>query len=175
MSSVNPPCKKRVYQHMQNRILATTALMAFTSMLAPAQSTTHTPPTPAQIVANQVARLTKLLDLTTTEQASATTIFTTEETALAAIRTSMHTARTALQADIKSGNTADITTQAATIGSLTTQEVEAQATASASFYAILTADQQSKYETLGPLGPGGPGGPGGRGPGGPGPGGFGSH
>ena len=172
MFSVNLPRKKCVYTRMQNRILATTALMAFTSMLAHAQTTTHTPPTPAQMVANQVARLTKLLDLTTSEQATATTIFTTEETALATVRTSMHTARTAMQADIKSGNTADIATQAAAIGSLTTQEVEAQATASAAFYAILTADQQSKYETLGPLGPGGPGG---RGPGGPGPGGFGSH
>ena len=56
-----------------------------------------TPPTPAQIVANQVARLTKLLDLNSTQQASATTIFTTEQTALAALRTSMQTARTALR------------------------------------------------------------------------------
>jgi len=165
MFSVNLRHKKCVYKHMQNRILATTALMAFASMLANAQNPTHTPPTPAQIVANQVARLTKLLDLNSTQQASATTIFTTEETALATIRTNMHTARTALQADIKSGNAVDITTQATTIGGLTTQEVEAQGTADAAFYAILTADQQSKYESLGPRGGfGGPGGPGGPGP-----------
>ena len=111
-----------------------------------------------------VARLTTPLDLTSAQQSSATSIFTTEETALATIRTSMHTARTALQTDIKSGNAADIATQAAAIGTLTSQEVQAQGTADAAFYAILTSDQQSKYETLGPRGPGGPGGFGGPGP-----------
>jgi phage-related protein len=138
--------------------------MAVIPLLANAQSPTHTPPTPAQIVSNLVARLTKLLDLNSTQQTSATTIFTTEETALAGIRTSLHTAHTAIEADIKSDNTADITNQAKIIGGLTTQEVEAQGTADAEFYAILMLDQQSKYETLGPRGGlGGPGGPGPRG------------
>ena len=139
----------------------------------PGAKHTATPPTPAQIVANQVARLTKLLDLTSTQQASATTIFTTEQTALATLRTSMQTARTALQTAIKSDDTATIGTEATQIGTLTGQEVLAQATAAGAFYAILTADQQTKYDTLGPLG-GGPGGPGGFG--GPGPHGLGgSH
>jgi Spy/CpxP family protein refolding chaperone len=145
---------------MQTRILAASALLAFTSTLATAQPT---PPTPAQIVANQVDRLTKLLDLNSTQQASATTIFTTEQTALATLRTSMQTARTALQTAIKSDDTTTIGTQATQIGTLTGEEVLAQATAAGAFYAILTADQQSKYSTLGPLG-GGPGGPGGPGP-----------
>src|ERR1700678_94235 len=154
---------------MHQRILATTTLMAFTIMLASAQSTPPTPPTPAQIVANQVARLTKLLDLNTTQQASATTIFTTEQTALATLRTSMQTARTALKTAITTNDTTTIGTDATQIGTLTGEEVLAQATASAAFYAILMADQQTKYETLGPLGgPGGFGGPGGPG-GGPGP------
>lgn len=138
--------------------------MAVTSMLANAQSTTRTPPTPAKIAADQVARLTKLLDLNTMQQTEAAEYFTAEQTTLVSVRTAMHTARTALQADIKSGNTTDITTQAATIGSLTTKEVEAQATAAAQFIAILSPDQLTKYESLGPLG-GGPGVPGG----GPGP------
>lgn len=140
--------------------------MALTSMLAHAQGTTHTPPTTAQMVANQVTRLTKLLDLTPAQQTSATEYFTTEETALATVRTSMRTARTAIEADIKSGNKADIATQATTIGALTTTEVAARATADAEFYAILSQDQQTKYETLGRGGPGfgGPGGPGGPGP-----------
>ena len=139
--------------------------MAVIPMLVNAQPPSHTPPTPAQIVANQVARLTKLLDLTSTQQASATEYFTVEETALATIRTSLHTARTALQADIKSANKTDIANQAKIIGGLTEQEVEAQATADAEFYAILSQDQQSKYESLGVRnGFGGPGGPGGFGP-----------
>ena len=146
-------------------------------MLAHAQTATPTPPTTAQMVSNQVSRLTKLLDLTSTQQASATTIFTTEQTALAALRTSMQSAQTALQTAITGSDAATIATDAAQIGTLTGEQVLAQATASAAFYAILTADQQSKFETLGPLGggPGGFGGPGG-GPGGPGPRGFaGSH
>jgi Spy/CpxP family protein refolding chaperone len=152
---------------MQKQILATTALTALTMMLASAQSTPPTPPTAAQIVANQVARLTTLLDLTSTQQASATMIFTTEQTTLATLRTSMQTARTALQTAIKSDDTTTIGTLAAQIGTLNGEEVLAQATASGAFYATLMADQQSKYDTLGPLGGrpgGGPGGPGGPGP-----------
>ncbi len=148
---------------MQKRILLTTAVIAFTSLLARAQTTTQpTPPAPAQMVANQVARLTTWLGLTSTQQASATTIFTSEQTTLAGVRTSMQAARTALQTAIKSDDVNAIGTQSAQIGSLDGQEVLAQATASAAFYAILTRDQQSKYNTLGPLG-GGPGGPGGPG------------
>ncbi|HMD50860.1 MAG TPA: Spy/CpxP family protein refolding chaperone [Bryobacteraceae bacterium] len=150
---------------MKKQILAATALLACTSVIATAQTTTPpAPPSPAQVVSHKVARLSTLLDLTSAQQTSATTIFTTEETALATVRTGMHTARTALQTDIKGDNTADIAVQAAAIGTLTTQEVQAQGTADAAFYAILTADQQSKYETLGPRGPGGPGGFGGPGP-----------
>jgi Spy/CpxP family protein refolding chaperone len=162
MFSVNPRREKYVYNCMRKRILTATALMAAMTMLASAQPPTRTPPTPAQIVANQVARLTKLLDLTSAQQTSATEYFTTEETALAPVRTGMHTARTAIEADIKSGNKADIITQATAIGALTTTEVGARATADAEFYAILTADQQTKYESLGHGGGfGGPGGPGG--------------
>ena len=115
----------------------------------------HTPPTPAQQVANRVARLTALLTLTTAQQGEATTIFTTEQTAIASVSASMKTARTTLQADVEANNTAGISAQAGTIGSLTTQEVEATATANAAFYAILTPDQQTKYKTF--EGPGGNG------------------
>jgi len=137
--------------------------MALTSMLANAQTTTHTPPTPAQMATNMVARLTKLLDLNTMQQTEATGYFTTEETTLATVRTAMHTAHTALEADIKSANTSDIAVQAKAIGALTAEEVEARATADAAFYAILSGDQQTKYEAIGPRGGfgGGPGGPGG--------------
>jgi len=160
---------------MKKITLSISALTLFAALLASAQSTPPSPPSTAQIVANTVARLTKLLDLTSSQQSQATTLFTTEQTALASVRSSMQTARTALKTAITSDDTATIATEAAQIGTLTGQEVQAQATASAAFYAILTADQQSKYETLGPLGgPGGPGGPGGFG--GPGPRGIGgSH
>jgi hypothetical protein len=125
-----------------------------------------TPPTPAQIAANRVARLTTLLDLTTAQQSTATTIFTTAATANQALMTQMQTAQAALKTAVTSNS--GITAAAATIGSLTTQQIEADASAEAAFYAILTADQKTKYATL-PMGfGGGPGGRGGRGPGGPG-------
>src|SRR3984885_11273776 len=145
---------------MRRRILTAATLAAFFGVLGNAQTSTPKPPTPAQTLANQVARLTKLPDLQSSQQTPATIIITTEQTALATLRTSMQTARTGLQTAITSNDTATIGTDATQIGSLTGEEVLAQATASAAFYAILTADQQSKYETLGPLG-GGPGGPGG--------------
>lgn len=158
------------------RTLATAAVLGFSALVASGQSTTSpTPPTTAEIVSNIVSRLTKLLDLTSTQQSEATTIFTTEQTALATVRSSLHTARTALETAITSNDAGTIATEATQIGTLTSQQVQAQATAAAAFYTDLNSDQQSKYTTLGPmLGPGGPGGFGG--PGGPGPRGFGgSH
>jgi Spy/CpxP family protein refolding chaperone len=109
----------------------------------------HTPPTPAQQVANKVARLTVLLTLTTAQQATATMIFTTEQSALAPIAASMKTARTALKTAVEANDTAGIATQAAAIGSLTTQEVQAQSTSNADFYASLTSTQQAQYNKMG--------------------------
>jgi Spy/CpxP family protein refolding chaperone len=152
---------------MQNRILAATSFLTLASLLSYAQGTAPTPPTTAEIVSHQVSRLTKLLDLTAAQQTQATSIFTTEQNALATVRTSMHTAHTALETAIKANDPAGISTQSAAIGTLTAQEVQAQGTADAAFYAILMADQQSKYDTLGPRGPGGFGGPGGPGRSGP--------
>jgi len=122
----------------------------------------HTPPTPTQQVANRVARLTTLLMLTSAQQAEATTIFTTEQTAVASVASGMHTARTALQTAVQGNDSAGISIAAGTIGTLTTTEVTAQATANAAFWAILTPTQQTQYKTLG--GTGGYGGGGGFGP-----------
>src|ERR1700685_1626700 len=87
MFSVNPRREKRVYKCMQTRFLASTVLLAFSALFANAQGTEHTPPTTAQVVANQVARLTKLLDLNSMQQTEATEYFTTEQTALGFGRT----------------------------------------------------------------------------------------
>ncbi|HUI54435.1 MAG TPA: Spy/CpxP family protein refolding chaperone [Bryobacteraceae bacterium] len=126
------------------------------------------PPTPAQVAANMVARLTTLLDLTSAQQATATAIFAAQVTTDQAIATQMQTAQTALQTAITSNSKSGIIAAAGTIGSLTTQQVTADAEADAAFYAILTTAQQTKYATLQPpgQGAGAPGGPGGGGPGG---------
>jgi len=156
---------------MKRRNFTGLAMLAVSASLAFAQSGTHTPPTPAQMVANQVARLTTLLTLTTAQQASATTIFTAEQTALSGLRTSMDTAHTALTTAVEANDAAGISAAATQTGSLTSQEVLARGTAEAAFYAILTPAQQTTYKALGGPGEGpggGRGGPGGRG-------GFGPH
>jgi Spy/CpxP family protein refolding chaperone len=155
---------------MKNNIFRAVSVAALSASFLCSQAiagTTPTPPTPAQIAAAMVARLTKLLDLTSAQQASATTIFTTEQTALAPLATNMKTERTALKTAILANSSADIAAAATQIGDLTTERVTAEATADAAFYAILTPDQQTKYTTLKP-GLGGAGGfrghagPGGR-------------
>jgi hypothetical protein len=132
-----------------------TALL-FLTLAAQCVLAQHTPPTPAQTVANKVARLTTLLTLNPTQVGDATMIFTTEQTALAGIPASMKTASKALQTAVLANDTGAISTAAGTIGSLTTQEITAQSIANGAFYAILNPTQQAQYSKLG--GPGGHGG-----------------
>ena len=89
---------------MTKRILSVLAIAALSAVLLFGDTTPPAPPNAADMIANQVARLTKLLTLTTAQQASATTIFTTEQTALDALRTPMDTARTALDTAVKSND-----------------------------------------------------------------------
>lgn len=149
-------------------VLAAASMMPVAGLFAQSTVTTpaHTPPSPAQRVANQVSRLTTLLTLTSAQQAQATTIFTTEQTAISGLWSSMKTAHTALKTAIEANDVATIGTESAQIGSLTGQEVQAHAVADAAFYALLTPEQQTKYASLPHGGPDsfgmhrGPGGPG---------------
>ena len=149
----------------------TLTLTAITVAILPAQAIPPGPPSIADMVANQVAHLTKLLTLTTAQAAQATSLFTTEETTISTLRTSLQTAQSALKTAVEANSASGITAAATQIGTLDAQVVEARATADAAFYAMLTAAQQTIYNEL-PQGgpgfgpPGGPGGPG-RGPGGP--------
>lgn len=155
---------------MKRLLIVVTIITAF-ALCTFGQTTTA--PTAAELVAERVARLTALLTLTAAEQTQATTIFTAEETAVSTLRTSIQTAQTAIQTAVEKNDLTGINTQAAQIGSLTTQEVSAAAKAEAAFYLILTAAQQTTYNTLklfgfdGFGGPGAPFGPGGPGRGGP--------
>jgi len=126
--------------------------------------TAHTPPDPATMVANKVARLTALLTLTTAQASQATTIFTNAQTAITPIQTNLTTYRTALQAAVKSNSTAIIDQQSTLIGTATGQITAIQNKADAAFYALLTTAQQTTLNSS----RGGIGGGGGRGPGGPG-------
>ena len=159
-------------------ILRSTALAALLSGAIMAQPfgdlTAHTPPDPATMVANKVARLTSLLTLTPAQATQAATIFTNAQTAITPLQTNLSTYRTTLQAAVKSNSTAIIDTTSASIGTATGQITAIQNKADAAFYAILTTAQQTTLSSAhggmggGHGGPGGPGGPGGfgRGPGG---------
>jgi Spy/CpxP family protein refolding chaperone len=139
--------KLAVYKDMKKTLSALLLLAAAAFAQGPGG-----PPDPAA----RVARMTVLLNLTAAQQAQATTIFTNEQAALAPLQTQTQTAHTSLSAAVKGNQTATIDTVAAQIGSLHAQTSSVQSKAQAAFYALLTADQQTKYDSL-------PG-PGGRGP-----------
>ena len=71
------------------------ALLAVLGLLpmAQAQTTPHTPPTPAAIAQRQVQRYTTLLSLNANQVEQATTIFTTEATTALNSRTTEHAAQ----------------------------------------------------------------------------------
>jgi Spy/CpxP family protein refolding chaperone len=112
----------------------------------------------------RVSHLTVLLNLTSSQQTQATTIFTNALTASQSVQSSLHTDRDTLAAAVKANNTATIDQVSVTIGTLQGQLTAINAKSDAAFYAILTADQQAKYDALPHGGPGGGFGPPGMGP-----------
>jgi Spy/CpxP family protein refolding chaperone len=116
--------------------------------MAQAQTTPHTPPTPAAIAQRQVQRYTTLLTLNANQVEQATTLFTTEATTHANSRASEHAAHQALEAAIKANDTAAIQTTSAQLGQLSGEAMAAHALARAQFYALLTADQKTKFSQL---------------------------
>ena len=119
--------------------------------------TAPTPPTPAQMAQRQVDHLTRILSLTSAQQAQALTIFTNAATAGASLHDSMKAAHDALSAAIIANNTGGIDQAAATIGGLSSQETSIRGKADAALYQILTATQQAEYSKMLSGGPGGPG------------------
>jgi Spy/CpxP family protein refolding chaperone len=125
-----------------------------------------TPPDPQVMIQMRVSFLASYLTLTDAQKAGATSIYTNACTAGQTIQTNLQTSRQSLASAVKKNDTATIATLAATIGTLTGQLTAINSTADASFYALLTADQQTRYDAMPPGfggGPGGPGGPGGAG------------
>ena len=143
--------------HFSAALLAAVSFVPVSGLFAQTSATgsTHAPPSPAQMVANKVARLTTLLTLTSAQQTQATTIFTTEETSTSGLWGSMKSAHTALKTAIEANDVATIGTVSTQIGGLEAQQVQAHAIADAAFYALLTGDQQTKFNSLPHGGPGG--------------------
>jgi Spy/CpxP family protein refolding chaperone len=124
------------------------------------------PPSPADIAAHQVKRMTTLLSLTSAQQQQATTIYTNAATAEQSIRQSDRATHESLRTAVKNNDAAGIDQAASTIAQSTAQLTSIRAKADAAFYQVLTADQQAKFtelesEHMGVLGgPGEHGGPG---------------
>lgn len=96
----------------------------------------------------RVSYLATLLSLTSAQQTQATTIFTNAYTSSQSVQTSLRTDRQSLSAAVKTNNTTMIDQISATIGTLQGQLTDIHAKAEAAFYAILTADQQTKYDSM---------------------------
>jgi Spy/CpxP family protein refolding chaperone len=128
-------------------LLALFAVLGLLPM-AQAQTTPHTPPSPAAMAQRQVQRYTTLLSLNAAQVEQATTFFTAEATAMQNSRASEHAAHQALEAAIKSNDTATIQSTATTLGQMTGEMMATHALARAQFYALLTADQKSKFSEL---------------------------
>jgi Spy/CpxP family protein refolding chaperone len=100
------------------------------------------------IAQHQVQRYTTLLTLNANQVEKATTIFTTEATAEQNVRTTEHAAHQAMETAIKSNDTAAIQSTSSSLGQISAERENAHATARAQFYAIITADQKTKYSQL---------------------------
>ncbi len=141
------------------------AAIALSAALAFAQGP-GTPPDPQTMAQMRVNVLSSQLSLTDAQKTTALSIYTNSYTASQTIQSNLQTNRQSIAAAVTANNAATIDQLSVTAGTLSGQLTAINAKAEAAFYAILTADQQKIYATLGPGGPGGFGGPGGPPPGG---------
>jgi Spy/CpxP family protein refolding chaperone len=142
------------------------ALFAALALTLSAQAQ-WTPPTPAQMAQHELSHYSTLLTLSSEQQEQATSLFTEEASSSQTLRASERAAHKALETAIENNDTAAIQQTSATLGQLNGELTALHATTRAKFYALLSADQKTKYTALEHEHRGGPGGPG---PGGPPPG-----
>jgi Spy/CpxP family protein refolding chaperone len=130
------------------RSLALAAVLGLITMAQAQTPPMHTPPSPATMAQHEVQRYTTLLTLTPAQVEQATTYFTAEATARQNARASERTAHQALEAAIKANDSAVIQSTSATLGQMSAEGIAAHSVARAQFYAILTAEQKTKYDQL---------------------------
>ncbi|HUQ93461.1 MAG TPA: Spy/CpxP family protein refolding chaperone [Bryobacteraceae bacterium] len=129
-----------------SRLLTAAAVAATLSFAQhPGHKRGGTPPDPAAMVERRVTQLSASLSLTEDQKEKATTIFTNASTAAQSLRSTLKTTHESLADAVKTNNTAAIDQFSATLGNLTGQLAAIQGKADAAFYAVLTADQQSKF------------------------------
>lgn len=112
---------------------------------------------------NRLDFLTGYLTLTDSQKAQAKTIFDAAATAVTTAQGQMTAAHDALNTAVKANRAdAELDRLAAAVGTIHGQIEAIQAKATAKFYALLTAEQKTKYDALGTrggIGGGGRGGP----------------
>jgi len=131
--------------------------------LAPALAQ-NGPPDPAEMVQMRVDRMNETLKLTKVQQKQITAIYMDTQTSNQSVMGGMREANQSMAAAIKANDNNAMSQAANSIGTLTAQVQLANAKAEAAVYALLTPDQQAKYQPGGMRGMGmGMGGPGGGG------------
>jgi Spy/CpxP family protein refolding chaperone len=154
------------------RLTCLSGVLLLAALVAPAQMRSGLPGgqmDPAKLVEARVAMLSQTLNLTETQKAQALKIFSDAQAAAERFREEMQVARQELQTAIKANDLASIERNAREIGTATGEMTIIDARAQAAFYALLTAEQKTKYDQMPARGFGM--GPGGMGPAGAGPGG----
>jgi Spy/CpxP family protein refolding chaperone len=143
--------------------MAVVAVTALAAVGALAQNP-PAPPDPQAMLQMRVDRIGTVLGLTESQKANAVSILTSAHSSALNIQTNLQTNRESLDQAVKNNDTATIDALAATLGNLQGQLTAIHSKAEAAFYALLTTDQKTKYDSMPHLfGPGGFGGPGGRG------------
>ncbi len=124
------------------------SVLAFATAISALAGTAHQPPSPAEMAAHHVKKLTTLLSLTSAQQQQATTIYTGAATAEQPLHANEKQSRQALHAAIKSNDTATIDQLSNSMAQSMAQSMSTRAKADAAFYQILTAEQQAKFSDL---------------------------
>lgn len=123
------------------------------------------PPDAKTRIEMRVNMLASLLSLTDDQKSKALTIFTDAYNAGETARAGLQTARESLADAVKTNNTAAIDQLSGTVGTFTGHLTAIEAKAEAAFYALLTPEQRTKYDSMPRGGPGGRMGPDAFGPG----------
>jgi Spy/CpxP family protein refolding chaperone len=121
------------------------------------------PADPTTMIQRRVDMLANRLSLTDDQKAKAITNFTNAFTASQTVQQSLQSNRQSLADAVKRNDTAAIESLSTAAGSLSGELTAINSKADAAFYATLTDDQKTKYDSM-PHGGPGPGGPGGFGP-----------
>jgi len=141
-------------------MLSSVALVA--GLALPHAIAQNGPPDPAEMVKMRVERMNDTLKLNKDQQKKIQSIYMDAQKANQEVMGGMREANQSIAAAIKSNDTNAMSQAANTVGTLTAQMTVNNAKAEAAVYALLTPDQQSKYQPMGMGGRGmGMGGPGG--------------